>query len=134
MLNFGEHVRSIKKKLQKGNNTKRDCWKRLGLHKRDTGAAQKIAGSDWGCSVTYEAIGRGIMNYGAPFWASTISDTIWNHLQTQQNFALLTITGCVEMSDINDFHNESEMLPVKAHINVCRAISSRQSSEPLLWS
>ena len=37
-----------------------------------------------------------------------------NHLQTQQNVALRTISGCVNMS-INDLHNEGEMLPVKAH-------------------
>ena len=33
----------------------------------------------------------------------------------QQNIAPRTITGCVKMSDINDLHNECEMLTLKAH-------------------
>ena len=65
--------------------------------------------------VTYKAIGRSVLNYGAPIWASTISNTHWNHLQTQQTFTLRTITVCVKLFDINDLYNEGEMLPVKAH-------------------
>ena len=94
MLNFGEHIRSTKEKLQTRNNI-----------------MKTIAGSDWGCtketlSGTYKAIGRSVLNYGAPIRASTISNANWNHLQTQQNLALRTITGCVKMSDINDLHSE----------------------------
>ena len=53
--------------------------------------------------------------YCTPIWASTISNTNWNHLQKQQNTALCTINGSVKISDITDLHNEREMLPVKAH-------------------
>ena len=103
MLNFGEHVRSTKEKFQKRNNI-----------------LKKIAGSDWGCtketlSLTYKAIGRSVLNHGAPIWASTISNTNRNHLQLQQIISFRTITACVKMSDINDLHNEGEMLPFKAH-------------------
>ena len=103
MLTFGEHVRSTKEKLQKRNNI-----------------LKKIAGSDRRCtketlSVTYKAIVRSVLNYGAPYWASTISNTNWNHLQTHQSIDLRTITCCVKMSDINDLPYEGEMLPVKAH-------------------
>ena len=106
MLNFGEHVRSIKKKLQKRNNI-----------------LKKIAGSDWGCtketlSVTYKAIGRSVLKFSVPIWGSIVSNISWNHLQTQQNIALRTIIGCAKMSDINDLHNEGEMLPVKAQIKM----------------
>ena len=100
MLNFGEYERSTKEKLQ--NAIK--YWKRLMVA---TGDAQKTL------SVTYKAIGRSILNYGAPIWASTISNTNWNHLKTQQNIALRTVTGCVKVSDINELHNEGEILPVK---------------------
>ena len=36
LLNFGEHVRSTKEKLQKRCNTLKECWCGLGMHKRDT--------------------------------------------------------------------------------------------------
>ena len=101
MLNFEEHVLNTHEKLQKRNNI-----------------LKKIARSDWGCTkdtLSDKAIGRTFLNYGAPIWASTISNTNWNHLQTQQNNALRTITGCVKMTDINDLHIEGERLPVKAH-------------------
>ena len=81
-------------------------------------ALEKITGSDGlrkRLSVTYKAVGRRVLNYGALIGASTISNTNWNHLQTQQDFALRTITGCVKMSDTNDLRNEGEMLSIKAH-------------------
>ena len=53
MLNFGENVRSTKEIIT-------------------------IAGSDWGCtketlSVTYKAISRSVLHYGAPISSSKIS-------------------------------------------------------------
>ena len=103
MLTYGEHTKITKEKSQKRNNILR-----------------KIAGNDWGCTketlgVTYKAIGKSVINYGAPIWAPTLSDTNWKHLQTQQNNALRTITGCVKMTNISDLHNEGKVLPVKAH-------------------
>ena len=65
--------------------------------------------------VTCKVFGWSVLNFGAPIWASTISNTNWNHLQTKQNIAFRTTTGCVKISDINDLHNEGEMLPVKVH-------------------
>ena len=45
-----------------------------------------------------------------------ISNTNWNHLQTQQNIVLRTIAPrSVKISDIDHLQNEGEMLPVKAH-------------------
>ena len=102
-LIFEEKIRSTKEKLQKRNNI-----------------LKKFGGSGWGCtkqtlSVTYKAIGRSVLYNGAPIWACRISKTNCNHLQRHQNIALRTITGCVEMSDINDLLNEGEMLTVKVH-------------------
>ena len=65
-----------------------------------TGAAQETL------SVTYKAIGQSVLNYDAPIWAATISNTNRNHLQS---IALRAITGCVRMS--KNLHNEGEMLP-----------------------
>ena len=66
-------------------------------------------------SVSYIAIDWSVLNYGASIWASKINDTNLNYMKTQQNFAVRTTTGCAKMSDINDFLNEGEMLPFKAH-------------------
>ena len=55
------------------------------------------------------------LNYAAPVWASTISNTNCNHLQTQQNIAFCIITDCVKMTNINDLNKEVAILPVKAH-------------------
>ena len=86
MLTYGEHTKITKEKSQKRNSILR-----------------KNAGNDWRCTketlgVTYKAIGKSVINYGAPIWAPTLSDTNWKHLQTQQNNALRTITGCVKMT------------------------------------
>ena len=105
VLNFGEHKNSPKRKYKRAIT----YWKILVVA---TGAAQETL------SVTYKAIGRSVLNYGAPIWISTISNTNCNHLQTQQNIALRTITVCVNMSDINDLRNEGEMLPVKANTEI----------------
>ena len=88
MLNFGKNLKSTKEKLQKRNNMLRKMVA--------NGAAEEKL------SVTYKAIGRSVLDYGAPIWASRNSNTNWTHLQKQQNIALRTITGCVKMSDIND--------------------------------
>ena len=69
----------------------------------------------WKDIFYYKAIGRSVLNYSAPICASTIVNTTWNHLQTRRNIAICTITGYVKKSDINDLHNEGEMMPVKAH-------------------
>ena len=86
MLNLGEHVIITKEKLQKRNNM-----------------LKKNGGCVWGCaketvSVTHNVFGRSVLNYGASIWTSTISNTNWNHLQTQQNMALGTLTGFVKKS------------------------------------
>ena len=103
MLSFAEHTKNTKDKVLKRNNILR-----------------KVAGQDWGCAketlqVTYKAIGRSVLNYGAPIWTPSLSKTNWQHLQVQQNSALRTITGCVKMTSIEHLHNEVQMLPVREH-------------------
>ena len=58
-----EHTKITIEKSQKRNNIVR-----------------KIAGNDWECTketlgVTYKAIGKRVIIYGAPIWAPTLSDT-----------------------------------------------------------
>lgn len=49
-----------------------------------------MVGSTWdvGIVTTYEAIGRSVLNYAAPFWTSKLSQTHWTNLQTAQNVAI----------------------------------------------
>ena len=49
---------------------------------------------------------------------TTKSNTNWNILQIQQNIALRTITGCVQMTNIDDLHRETKFLPVKTHTDM----------------
>ena len=55
------------------------------------------------------------MEYGAPIWLPIISDSNWSRLQTVQNQALRTATGCLAMSSIPHLHRDCKMLPVKEH-------------------
>ena len=81
---------------------------------------KQLAGTDWGCSkeiltTTYKAVGRSVLNYAYPIWATQLSDTKWEDLQRRQNCALRTITGCHKMSPISHLHQETRILPVKEH-------------------
>lgn len=81
---------------------------------------KSLAGSSWGMDketllTTYKTIGRSVVNYAAPVWSPRVSDTQWRKLQTCQNSALRTITGCVKMSSIQHLHEETKVLTVKEH-------------------
>ncbi|XP_053948651.1 uncharacterized protein LOC128857100, partial [Anastrepha ludens] len=79
---------------------------------------KSLAGSTWGKDKelllsTFKAIGRPVLNYAAPIWSPGTSDTQWIKLQTYQNTAIRTATGCLLMSPIQHLHDEAHMLPVK---------------------
>ena len=81
---------------------------------------KKLAGTTWGCSreillTTYKAIGRSVINYGAPIWTPILSQSRWSDLQRRQNAAMRTISGCYTMTSINHLHSECQLLPVKDH-------------------
>ena len=102
MMTFGRLSKNISEKQKRHNVLK------------------MIAGSDWGCTketlaVTYKAIGRGVLNYAAPVWTPTFSNTNWNTLQTKQNADLPTVTGNLKMAPIENLHRATKMLPVKKH-------------------
>jgi len=89
--------------------------------KRDRNRVLKaLAGSTWGkdketLATTYKAIGRSTANYAAPVWSPCLSETKWRDLQTAQNAALRTITGCHMMTHPDHLHQETEILPVRDH-------------------
>ena len=65
--------------------------------------------------ITYKAIGRSVLNYGAPIWSPGLSATRWQELQAQQNTAIRTITGCLKKTNEKHLHLEANMLQVKQH-------------------
>ena len=79
-----------------------------------------LAGSSWGQDketllLTYKATCRSTLEYACPVWAPCISPTSWDRLQTVQNHALRVATGCLTKSSIDHLHEESKVLPIKAH-------------------
>lgn len=103
LLMYNKHAYTIKTRLKTRNNV-----------------MKRIAGSTWGKQketliTTYKAISRPLINYGAPIWTPQLSDTHWQSLQTSQNAALRTATGCHLMSDVEHLHAETMVLPVKIH-------------------
>ena len=86
-----------------------------------------LSGSTWGKDketilATYKAIGRPLMDYAAPAWSPAVSDAQWSALQTVQNAALRTATGCHMMADVDHLHAETMMLKVREH---CSLISQQ---------
>ena len=86
-----------------------------------------LAGSTWGQDketlvITYKSIGRSTLEYGAPIWTPTISQSSWNKLQIVQNQALRTATGSLAMAGSEHVHQECKMLPVKDH---CTMVSKQ---------
>jgi len=48
--------------------------------------------------LTYQAIGRSVIDYAAPVRAPVINESSWKCLQTAQNEALQIATGCHKMA------------------------------------
>ncbi|XP_053960945.1 uncharacterized protein LOC128865055, partial [Anastrepha ludens] len=103
LLSFSAHTTAIATRVQNRNKV-----------------LKSLAGSTWGKDKemllsTFKAIGRPVLNYAAPVWSPGTSDTQWTKLQTCQNTAIRTATGCLLMSPIQHLHDEAHMLPVKEH-------------------
>ena len=58
------------------------------------------------------------MDYASPAWASNLAQTHLNTLQTIQNKALKTITGCTATSPTDHLHHETKVLKVKDHLEM----------------
>lgn len=103
MFTFANHAKAVAGKIRQRNNV---------LH--------ALAGSNWGqdketLTISYKAIGRSVANYGAPVWTPNLKPTGFSKIQTAQNNALRTITGCHKMASIDHLHEETNILPVQPH-------------------
>ena len=102
-LTFTQHCNNIAARVQQRNNV-----------------LNAQAGSNWGCDketllTTYQAIGRSILSYCSQVWTPSLMDTNWCRLQWAQNSALIISSGCLEMADVIELHQEARELPVRQH-------------------
>ena len=94
--------------------------------------------------MTYNAVGRSIINYAAPVLSLILHDTNYIKIQYIQNEALRIAIGCHKMSSIDHIYTEAEMLKVREHSellsvqylarclepgNVCHPITTRATPE-----
>ena len=110
LLSFNQHASDMKTKLQSKNNI-----------------LKALTGTNWGkekevITNTYKAIGQSTLNYCAPIWTPSLSETNWKRLQAAQNSALRTATGCHLMSDIDHLHHETKLMKVRQH---CEMLSKQ---------
>ena len=89
----------------------------------------------WGKSketlnITYKAITRPILEYASTIWSPIISNTNMNKLQTIQNSALRTITGCTLDTNTHHLHTETKILPIDTHMKLHRSQLRQQAQDP----
>ena len=85
-----------------------------------------LEGTNWGQQketllLTYKALERFIVNYGAPVWSTNYRNTTLEKIQRTQNEALRIITGSHKMSGIEHLHSEPKILLVEDHLNLLSA-------------
>ena len=105
-LNFGEHINKTKEKSSKTINI-----------------IKALTSTKWGKQketlvTTYKTITRPIIEYGSTIWAPIASDTNVKKLQTIQNSALCTATGCTKDTNIQHLHDETNVLSLNEHLKL----------------
>ena len=102
-LTLTQHCNNIAVKVQQRNNV-----------------LKALAGSTWGCDketllTTYKAIGRTMISYCCHVWTPLHKDTNCCRLQRAQNSPLRITTGCLQMADVAELHQEARKLSVRQH-------------------
>ena len=100
---FGQHIDTIVK-----------------TGKTKLNALKALAGTDWGqdkesITIMYKSTMRSNLEYSIPIFGPIIAQNHWNRLQTLQNHALRTATGCTKMTSVDHLHQETNVLPLKQH-------------------
>ena len=105
-LNFGEHTKATETKSKKT----------LKLIKA-------ISGTNWGQQKetlvnTFKQYTRPILEYASPAWAPIISESNTSKLQRVQNAALRCATGHTKDTNQINYHQETQVLPLRTHIKM----------------
>ena len=80
--------------------------------------------------TTYKTITRPIIEHASSIWSSTASKTNINKLQTVQNIALRTATGCTADTNTQHLHDETLILPIKNHLQLQTSQIRQKSQNP----
>jgi hypothetical protein len=115
-LTYNQHIDNTKEKATK-----------------TTKLLKTLTSTTWGKQketivTTYKTITRPIIEHASTIWSSTASKTNINKLQTIQNIALRTATGCTADSNTQHLHDETLVLPIKNHLQL-QASQLRQKSQ-----
>ena len=94
-----------------------------------------LAGTSWGQQketllMTFKAVGRSIINYGAAVWSTSLRDTNYRNIQHTQNEALRITTGCHKMSSVDQLHVQDEILKIREHSELLSAQYLARCLEP----
>ena len=90
----------------------------------------------WGKSketlnITYKTKIRPILEYASTIWSPIISNTKMNKLQTIQNSALRTITGCtLDRMYTHHQHTQTKILPIDTHMELHGSQLRQQAQDP----
>ena len=80
--------------------------------------------------ATYKAITRPILEYVSTILSPIASTTGITKLQTIQNMALRIATGCTSDTNIQHLHNETNILPLNAHLKLHSSQLRQKSQHP----
>ena len=94
-----------------------------------------LTSTHWGkaketLKTTYKTITRPIMEYANTVWSPITSNTNINKLQTTQNQALRTITGCTSDTNTQHLHEETRILPLQNHLRLHASQLRQQTQHP----
>ena len=103
---FKQHITNIKNKCTARLNALKSLAHTTFGHNKET------------TTTVYKQFIRSVMEYASPAWAANLSGTHLNTLQTLQNKALKTITGCTSTTPTDHIHQETKVLKIKDHLDL----------------
>ena len=80
--------------------------------------------------ITFKAVGRSIINYGAPVWNTNLRDPNYRNIQYTKTETLRIATGCHKMSSVDHLHAGVKMLKVREHSELLSAQYLARCLEP----
>ena len=80
--------------------------------------------------TTYKTITRPVLEYGATIYGPIATKTQTTKLQTVQNTALRTATGCTADTNIQHLHDETETLPIAEHCKLHTSLLRHKAQLP----
>jgi hypothetical protein len=105
-MTFGPHIKNIVNNA----NARLNSLRSLG--------GTKFGKDKETLAPTYKQFIRTVLAYASPAWALALSNSNIQKLQTLQNKALRTVTGCTQRTPIEHLHAETKILLIKAYLDM----------------